>query len=91
MRKTASPLAQVECYNNRYDYKLLMEDRCPEPAGWCSGIPTPAMAQAAQMSTAQFTDFYFDVCTLDYARMSKAMDPLKELMDRTDKVRITAK
>ncbi len=49
------------------------------------------MAQAAQMSTAQFTDFYFDVCTLDYARMSKAMDPLKELMDRTDKVRITAK
>ncbi len=29
MRKTASPLAQVECYNNRYDYKLLMEDRVP--------------------------------------------------------------
>ena len=85
------PLAQVECYNNRYDYKLLMEDRVPGTRWVVLRYPTPAMAQAAQMSTAQFTDFYFDVCTLDYARMSKAMDPLKELMDRTDKVRITAK
>ena len=43
------------------------------------------------MSTEAFTDFYYKVCNLDYAKMSKAMDPLKELMDRTDKVRITGK
>jgi aminopeptidase len=52
--------------------------------------PTDAFAQSANMSTEAFEDFYFNVCTLDYAKMSKAMDALKDLMDRTDKVRLTA-
>ena len=51
--------------------------------------PNPAMAQLAGMSTAQFEDFYFRVCTMDYARMSEAMEPLKQRMERTDQVRIT--
>jgi aminopeptidase len=50
--------------------------------------PTPSMAQLAGMSTEQFEDFYFDVCTLDYAKMAAAEEPLKERMGRTDKVRI---
>jgi aminopeptidase len=50
--------------------------------------PTPAMAQNANMSTEAFEDFYFDVCTLDYEKMYKAFLPLKELMDRTDRVRL---
>jgi aminopeptidase len=50
--------------------------------------PTPAMAQSAGMSTRQFENYYFDVCMLDYAKMSQAMDPLVELMNRTDKVHI---
>jgi len=50
--------------------------------------PTPSMAQQAAMSTEVFEDFYFRVCTLDYSRMSKAMNPLKRLMERTDQVRI---
>ena len=52
--------------------------------------PSPSMAQQAQMSTEQFEDFYFRVCTMDYARMSRAMKPLKALMDRTDRVRLVA-
>lgn len=52
--------------------------------------PSPSMAQQARMSTEQFEDFYFRVCTMDYARMSRAMQPLKELMDRTDRVRLVA-
>jgi aminopeptidase len=48
--------------------------------------PNDSMAQLAGMSLEGFEDFYFDVCTLDYGRMSEAMDPLVELMDRTDKV-----
>src|SRR6266446_4090363 len=51
--------------------------------------PTPAMAQMASMSTEAFEDFFFRVCTLDYSRMEKAMSPLKDLMDHTDRVRIT--
>ena len=38
--------------------------------------PTPSMAQAANMSTEAFEDFYFDVCTFDYSRMAKAMNHL---------------
>ena len=50
--------------------------------------PTAAMAQQAKMSTRAFEDFYFSVCNLDYSKMSKAMDPLVERMQRTDRVRI---
>ena len=50
--------------------------------------PNPSMAQAASMSTEAFEKLYFDVCTLDYQKMSKAMTPLVDLMNRTDKVHI---
>lgn len=52
--------------------------------------PTPSMAQQAGMSTEAFEDFYFRVCGADYAEMTRAVQPLKALMNRTDKVRITA-
>lgn len=50
--------------------------------------PNAAMAQLANMSTEQFEDFYFRVCTMDYPRMAEAMEPLKRRMERTDRVRI---
>jgi len=50
--------------------------------------PNPSMAQLANSSQEAFEDFYFNVCTLDYKKMSKAMDPLVELMNKTDKVHI---
>lgn len=50
--------------------------------------PTSAMAQLAGMSTEAFEDFYFNVCNLDYAKMSQAMDSLVSLMNRTDQVHI---
>ncbi|HEX4797265.1 MAG TPA: aminopeptidase [Humisphaera sp.] len=50
--------------------------------------PSPSMAQMAEMSTEAFEDFFFKVCTLDYAKMSRAMDPLQQLMMKTDKVRL---
>ena len=50
--------------------------------------PSPSMAQSAGMSTEAFENLYFDVCTLDYAKMAQAMLPLEKLMKRTDKVHI---
>jgi len=50
--------------------------------------PSPSMAQLAGMSTEQFEDFYFNVCTLDYAKMAEAERALKERMERTDRVHI---
>jgi aminopeptidase len=57
---------------------------------WCvMRYPTPSMAQLANMSTEAFEDFYFNVCTLDYAKMDQAMEPLQRLMETTDQVRIS--
>jgi len=56
---------------------------------WCIlRWPSPSMAQQAGMSTEAFENFFFDVCTLDYARMKPGMKALVELMDKTDKVEI---
>ena len=50
--------------------------------------PTPSMAQAANMSTEAFEDFYFDVCTFNYGRMAKAMKPLARRMTKAKEVRL---
>ena len=50
--------------------------------------PNESMAQLAGTSLESFEDFYFEVCTLDYAKMSSAMDSLVDLMNRTDRVHI---
>ena len=50
--------------------------------------PTPAMAQQAGMSTEAFEDFFFRVCTFDYARYGPGMQALTDLMNRTDRVHL---
>jgi len=56
---------------------------------WCIlRWPSPSMAQQAGMSTEQFEDFFFDVCTLDYSKMQPGMKALAALMDKTDRVEI---
>lgn len=56
---------------------------------WCVlRWPTPSMAQAAGMSTEAFENLYFDVCTMDYPKMGKAMIPLEKRMKKADKVHI---
>lgn len=52
------------------------------------GWPTIGQAQKARMPYAEFCDFIIDVSCIDYAQMGKHMQPLKELMERTDRVRI---
>ncbi len=57
---------------------------------WCVlRWPSPSMAQQAGMSTEAFEDFYFKVCLLDYKALTPAMNALKKLMDKTDRVQIT--
>lgn len=56
---------------------------------WCVlRWPTPSMAQMAELSTEAFEDFFFDVCTMDYARMAKAMEPLTALLSAAETVRL---
>ncbi|QFT90230.1 Aminopeptidase PepS [Bacillus sp. THAF10] len=69
--------------------KVHRDIRVPKTKWVVLRYPNASMAQLAKMSTEGFENFYFDVCNLDYAKMSNAMDALVELMNRTDKVRIT--
>ena len=56
---------------------------------WCVlRWPTPSMAQGAGMSTEAFENLYFDVCTMDYRRMARAMVPLERRMKKADRVQI---
>ena len=50
--------------------------------------PTPSMAQQAGMSTEEFEDFYFKVCTQNYASMVPGMKALETWMRKTDQVNI---
>ncbi|WGG45218.1 aminopeptidase [Rossellomorea sp. DA94] len=51
--------------------------------------PNSSLAQKAKMSYDSFFNYLMEVCTVDYKQMEAAQKPLKELMDKTDKVRIT--
>ena len=58
---------------------------------WCVlRWPTPSMAQSAGLSTEAFENLYFDVCTMDYAKMARAMIPLQRRMQRADRVHLKA-
>jgi aminopeptidase len=50
--------------------------------------PNASMAQAANMSTEAFEQYYYDVCNVDYERMGAAMEPLVKRMKATDRVHI---
>jgi len=85
------PVAQLERYSHLYSSPVHSNIRVPKTKWVVLRYPNHSMSQLANMSTEAFEDFYFKVCNLDYAKMSKAMDALKALMERTDKVRITGK
>lgn len=83
------PGEKMGIYQRHWFKKVHSEIRVPNTK-WCvMRYPNPSMSQMANMSTEAFEDFYFNVCTLDYEKMGKAMEPLVELMEKTDRVRIT--
>ena len=56
---------------------------------WCVlRWPSPSMAQGANMSTEAFENLYFEVCTMDYPKMAKAMMPLEKRMKKADRVHL---
>ncbi len=75
----------------RYYWKPVHgEVRVPKTKWVVLRYPSPAMAQLADMSTEAFEDYYFRVCCLDYGKMDRAMDALKERMERADRVRLVS-
>ncbi|MGG0717372.1 aminopeptidase [Robertmurraya massiliosenegalensis] len=83
------PDDKMKIHGSTIGKKVHRDIRVPKTRWVVLRYPTSSMAQLAKMSTEGFENFYFDVCNLDYGKMDKAMDNLVELMNKTDKVRIT--
>jgi aminopeptidase len=86
-----SEMADVPAERMKLISKIMKPvlDQRVKKTRWCVlRWPLPAMAQLAGMSTEQFENFFFDVCTVDYAKMQPGMKALKALMEKTDLVEI---
>ncbi len=84
------PESIQKLWAKEYSTPVVFGVRVPKTKWVALRWPTPGMAQQASMSTPAFEKFYFDVCTLDYGKMTEACKPLEDLMNRTDRVRVTA-
>ncbi len=82
------PGDKQKVYESTVWKRVHLEVRVPKTRWVVLRWPHPSMAQLAGMSTEAFENFYFEVCTMDYARMSRAMQALKKRMESTDRVRI---
>jgi len=83
------PSEQMDLYQKNW-LRVVNEYRVPKTKWVVLRYPNDSFAQAANMSTAAFEDFFFDVCTADYAAMRKAQEPLVALMEATNRVRIVS-
>lgn len=79
----------MQLYQKYWWKPVHIDIRVPKTKWVVLRWPHPSMAQQAGMSTEGFENFYFDVCGLDYSRMSRSMDALITRMKGTDKVHIT--
>ena len=79
---------QMDIYQKYYTNPVHMEQRVKKTKWVILRYPNHSMAALASKSTDEFENFFFKVCTLDYSKMSKAMDKLSSYMDKTDKVQI---
>ncbi|HYG58228.1 MAG TPA: aminopeptidase [Symbiobacteriaceae bacterium] len=82
------PAEQNKLYQELWWHPVHSEIRVNQTRWVVLRWPTHSMAQLANTSTEAFEDYYFDVGTLDYAKMDRNMDPLKARMERSDQVRI---
>jgi aminopeptidase len=74
---------------NKLFYEPVHLDERVRRTKWCvMRYPNNAMSQLAMKPQEVFEKFYFDVCNVNYPKMSEAMNPLVALMQKTDKVHI---
>ena len=82
------PQDRLKLYQ-QYWFKPVHSEIRVKNTKWCVlRWPNSSMAQLAGMSSEAFEEFYYNVCNLDYAKMDQAMNPLVNLMEKTDRVRL---
>ncbi len=81
---------KLEIYNKYYTALVHLEQRVKHTK-WCIlRYPNQYFANKNNMTLDEAKDFYYNVCNVDYNKMKNEMEPLKKLMNKTDKVHIIA-
>ncbi len=80
-----------QIYAKFYNKPIHSDRRVPNTRWVVLRYPNASMAQASNTSLEAFENFYYDVCLVDYKKMGESMQPLVDLMNKTDKVRVTGK
>lgn len=83
------PQDNMDLYQKHW-LRVVNEYRVPKTKWVVLRYPNDSFAQAAEMSTEAFEDFFFKVCTADYAAMKVAQEPLVERMEAADRVKIVS-
>lgn len=82
------PAAKMQAYRDIFQNKVHFDRRVAKTR-WCiMRYPNDTFAAVSKMSREALENFFFEACLVDYKKMGKAMQPLKKLMDKTDRVRI---
>ena len=68
----------------------IIDERVKHTRWVITRYPTHGSAQEARMSLDEYEDYLFSACCIDWAAESKKQEKLKRLMDKADRVRITA-
>ncbi|MBE5938389.1 MAG: aminopeptidase [Lachnospiraceae bacterium] len=84
------PSEMMQKYELLYGKPLHTDIRVRKTRWVVLRYPNSSMAQLSNTSEEAFEDYYYSVCNLDYSKMEKAMEPLRLLMNKTDKVRLTS-
>lgn len=72
---------------NRYNHEIMDGYRLKRP--WLlTSVPTEEMAKAMGVDYETLYDIYLNSCSIDYNKLSLAMDRLVEYMKKAEKVRI---
>ncbi|MSR45042.1 MAG: aminopeptidase [Phycisphaerales bacterium] len=79
---------QVKTFGAHYQKPVHLEQRVKNTKWVVLRWPSPSMAQLAKRSTADFEDYYFRVCCVDYTAMDHAVRPLVTRMLKADRVHI---
>ena len=82
------PQGNLKIIMKHYIQPVHLEERNNNTKWVYNHWPTPSMTQRAGMSTEDFENYYFDACSLNYAKMLDAMEPLVNLIQKTEKVQI---
>ena len=81
---------QMDLYQKHWWQPVHSKVRVPKTKWVVLRYPTGSMAQSANRSSEAFEEFFFDVCTADYAKMARDQKPLEARMRDADQVRIIA-